>query len=72
LVHVQELLNAEAATVASTLTNVELLPIQIGRRKAYANASGAGLSVLECSPKDGKACAEITSLLDLVFIGKSS
>jgi chromosome partitioning protein len=64
--------NAEAATVASALTNVELLPMQIGRRKAYANASGAGLSVLECSPKDPKACAEIARLLDLVFIGKSS
>lgn len=64
--------NAEAASVATSLTNIELLPIHIGRRKAYANAAGAGLSVIESGAKDPKACIEVARLMDLVFIGKSS
>ncbi len=62
--------NADAIEVVKGLEGVELLPVSLGRRKAYASAAGSGLSVLEASPKDPKACNEVKSLIDLIFIGK--
>lgn len=61
--------NGEAVQVVRGMDGVELLPGSLGRRKAFASAAGAGLSVLEVNPKDAKACGEITSLIDAVFIG---
>ena len=43
----------------------------LGRRKAYASAAGGGLSVLELSPKDAKACSEVKALIDFIFIGNN-
>ena len=63
--------NAEAVEVVRGLEGVELLAVSLGRRKSYASAAGSGLSVLESSPKDAKASAEIKALIDSVFIVKN-
>lgn len=63
--------NAEAIEVVRGLDGVELLEVSLGRRKAFASAAGGGLSVLELSPKDAKASAEVKALIDCVFIGKN-
>ena len=62
--------NADATQVIQSLAGLELLESTLGRRKAYASAAGSGLSVLESSPKDAKACAEVKRLIDLIFIVK--
>jgi len=63
--------NSEAVQVVRTLQGVELLAAALGRRKAFASAAGAGLSVLEVTPKDQKACSELTTLIELIFIGNA-
>ena len=63
--------NAEAIEAVRGLEGVELLEVSLGRRKALASAAGGGLSVLELSPKDAKASAEVKALIDIVFIGKN-
>lgn len=47
---------------------VHLMPVTVGRRKAFADAAGAGLSVLELpGNRDAKAIAEMQALLAAVF-----
>jgi len=43
------------------------LPTPLRRRKAFANAAGAGLSVLELKPQDAKASAELNALVSILF-----
>ena len=64
--------NGEAVQVVRGMEGVELLSVSLGRRKAFASAAGAGLSVLEMSPKDAKACAEAAAVIDMIFIGKNT
>lgn len=59
--------NAEAAAAVAEFPEIEYLDAQIGRRKAIADAAGAGLSVLEYTPADPKARIEIRRLVELVF-----
>ena len=58
--------NAEAANIISEIKEFTLLPITIGRRKAFSNAVAMGCSVLEHNPKDIKAIQEINSLTNLI------
>ncbi len=47
---------------------MQLMPVSLGRRKAFADASGAGLSVLELTAaRDHKAVAEMQAVLAAVF-----
>lgn len=46
---------------------MKLLPYRVHRRKAFANASAAGLHVEEMPRRDPVACAEIERLQDAVF-----
>ncbi|NKA35778.1 partition protein [Ralstonia solanacearum] len=47
---------------------IQLLPVSVGRRKVFADAAGAGLSVLELpAARDPKAVAEMQALLSVVF-----
>ncbi|MFL9948925.1 AAA family ATPase [Paraburkholderia agricolaris] len=47
---------------------MQLLPTTVGRRKAFADAGGAGLSVLELpAHRDSKAIAETQALLAAIF-----
>lgn len=59
--------NADAAAAVADVPQFEYLPTPLRRRKAYANAAGAGLSVLELKPRDAKAIEELNSLLNALF-----
>jgi chromosome partitioning protein len=59
--------NTEAAAAVSDLPQLEYLPTPIRRRKAFANAAGQGLSVLELKPADPKAIGEINALVNALF-----
>lgn len=63
--------NRDAAAAIAEFPQVELLPYRLGRRKAFANASGAGLHVEEMPRRDPVACAEIDRLANTVFDIKS-
>lgn len=54
--------NEEAANIINEMAELSLLPISIGRRKAFPNAAAIGRSVLEYFPKDSKAIEEVTAL----------
>ena len=59
--------NVEAAAAVADVPQFEYLDTPIRRRKAYANAAGAGLSVLEFKPADKKAVDEINALISRLF-----
>jgi chromosome partitioning protein len=59
--------NVEAAAAVAEVPQFEYLPTVIRRRKAFSNAGGQGLSVLELSPKDAKASSELQALFESVF-----
>lgn len=61
--------NADAAAAVGGCTNIHYLDTPIYRRKAYANAAGGGLSVLEGKGRgrDRKACLELKALAAAVF-----
>lgn len=59
--------NAEAAAAVNDVPQFLYLPTPLRRRKAFSNAAGAGLSVLEIKPQDAKACAELNALVNALF-----
>lgn len=59
--------NIEAAQAVADVPQFEYLPTPIRRRKSFANAAGAGLSVLELKPADRKAIAELNALVSALF-----
>ncbi|UVS95953.1 AAA family ATPase [Burkholderia glumae] len=59
--------NRDAESVIASYDSLELLPYHVHRRKAFANASAAGLHVEEMPRRDPVACAEIERLQDAVF-----
>lgn len=59
--------NAEAAIAVAEISQFEYLPTPLRRRKAFANAAGAGLCVLELKPNDAKANAELNALINALF-----
>lgn len=59
--------NADAAAAVADVPQFEYLPTAIRRRKSFANAAGAGLSVLELKPQDKKATAELNALVSVLF-----
>lgn len=59
--------NADAAEAVANVPAFEYLPTPLRRRKAYANAAGAGMSVLEIKPQDAKATAELNALISALF-----
>lgn len=56
--------NAAASDAVADLPNIHLLPGIVGRRKAIANAIGAGLAAFESKPVDAKASAEFEILFN--------
>jgi chromosome partitioning protein len=54
--------NAAAAGIIADEPALELLPITLGSRKAYARAATSGLGVAELRPPDRKAIEEIEAL----------
>lgn len=59
--------NAEAAAAVANVPQFEYLATPIRRRKAFANAAGQGLSVLELKPADKKAVDELNALVSALF-----
>lgn len=59
--------NAEAAAAVADVPQFEYLPTPLRRRKAFANAAGQGLSVLEIKPQDIKASDELKALVSALF-----
>lgn len=59
--------NEEAAKAVGEYPQLEYLDTPIRRRKAFANAAGQGMSVLEMSPKDEKACHELGAFVSKLF-----
>lgn len=59
--------NAEAAAAVADVPQFEYLNAPIRRRKAFANAAGQGLSVLELKPTDKKAAEELNTLVKALF-----
>jgi chromosome partitioning protein len=59
--------NIDAAAAVANVPQFEYLATPIRRRKAFANAAGAGLSVLELKPTDKKAIEEINALILALF-----
>lgn len=59
--------NSEAAAAVSEIPQFEYLATPLRRRKAFANAAGAGQCVLEIKPQDSKATKEIEALVEALF-----
>lgn len=59
--------NEEAAAAVADVPQFEYLPTPLIRRKAFSNAAGQGLSVLEFKPRDHKANEELNSLINALF-----
>lgn len=59
--------NQDAAEAVAKLPQFEYLPYPIRRRKAFSNAGGDGLSVVEMTPRDAKAVAEVDKLIASLF-----
>ena len=59
--------NDEAAEAVGALDHVEYIPTPLRRRKAFANAAGFGLSVLESRPVDKLAVGEVNALAESLF-----
>ncbi|MDR2924993.1 MAG: AAA family ATPase [Azoarcus sp.] len=59
--------NIEAAEAVKDFPQIDMLLQPLRRRKAYANAAGQGLSVLELKPADRKACDELITLVECIF-----
>lgn len=59
--------NSEAASAVAEVPQFDYLTSTIRRRKAFSNASGAGLAVSEMTPRDPKAVAEMKTLVECIF-----
>lgn len=55
--------NEDAAGLLREAAGLELLPVAVGRRKAFPNAATSGRAVIEHMPRDGKAVEELMALL---------
>ena len=60
--------NRAAADAVAEFPQLTYLNAPVHRRKAFANAAGAGLSVTELKPADPKANAELSHLMNHLFI----
>lgn len=59
--------NEDAVSTLADYPALKYLDTPLTRRKSFANAAGAGMSVLEYRPKDEKANAELTALMNAIF-----
>ena len=59
--------NEDAAEALREIKGLALLPITVGRRKAFPNAAASGCAVTEHHPKDSKAIEELLSLAEMLY-----
>jgi chromosome partitioning protein len=60
--------NIGAVEAIADYPALKYLDAPIRRRKAIATSAGKGMSVLEFTPRDAKACEEIEHLISIIFI----
>jgi chromosome partitioning protein len=60
--------NADAGEALRDIEGITLLPVIVGRRKAFPNAAAGGRAVTEYMPKDVKATKELGALLKAIYI----
>ena len=58
---------SEARSYLAATEGLELLPVAVGNRIAFADAITAGLSVCELRPQDGRANEELRRLYDSII-----
>jgi chromosome partitioning protein len=54
--------NQDALDALKEIAGLTILPVTIGRRKAFPNAAAQGRAVAEASPRDAKAVVELDAL----------
>jgi chromosome partitioning protein len=60
--------NHDAAAALADVPGLMVLPVTIGRRKAFPNAASVGRAVIESGrDKDAKAGAELTALVQMLY-----
>lgn len=59
--------NEEALNVLKECDLIQTLPLFVGNRVAFSNASANGLGVFELNPRDEKACKEMQDLHDAIY-----
>ena len=60
--------NADAGEALHEIAGIEVLPLTIGRRKAFPNAAARGRAVTEAMPRDAKAVTELQALVTALYI----
>lgn len=59
--------NEDAAEALGQAEGLDMLPLTIGRRKAFPNAAAAGRAVTEQTPRDPKAVQELEALAQEIY-----
>lgn len=59
--------NQEAIQILKQFTTINVIPVVVGLRKAFSNATADGLATTELRPTDKKACKEIETLYRHVY-----
>lgn len=60
--------NDDAGEALHEIAGIEVLPLTIGRRKAFPNAAARGRAVTEAMPRDAKAVTELQALVKALYI----
>jgi len=60
--------NDDAGEALHEIAGIEVLPLTIGRRKAFPNAAARGHAVTEAMPRDAKAVTELQALVKALYI----
>ncbi len=60
--------NQEAIEILKEFTEIHTLECTIGNRKAFRNAAAEGLGICEMPSLDKKACHEMQSVYDLIYV----
>lgn len=59
--------NQDAMEALKDTAGLAILPLTIGRRKAFPNAAAHGRAVTEATPRDAKAVAELNALVRALY-----
>lgn len=59
--------NEDAVSTLADYPTLKYLETPLTRRKSFSNAAGSGMSVLEYRPRDERANAELTALMNAIF-----
>jgi chromosome partitioning protein len=60
--------NADTIAVIREYDGIELVPGSVGNRAIFGSAFGRGQSVTEYKPRNLKAAAELTTLMNAIYV----